>query len=209
MEGAAEGDKLAAAVLEGYGTEVTALEERLAVIQHKGAIREDIIGDVGLLKVEGLLVGLQAEEDTHGHGAVFRGQVGQITIIVAACAVEAVIGLYEGGIQEVPHLLCAGDLPHLNVVIVVLRIAHTQLTVVVAAAPKHAAVLHVEIVVVTDHLAAAPDRDGALHTSFGIVVQGLSLLGGEVSTAGIILFDDADTVGKKHRRGTEAISHAI
>jgi len=110
MEGAAEGDKLAAAVLEGYGTEVIGLEERLAVIQHKGAIRENIVGDVGLLKAEGFLVGLQAEEDAHGHGAVFGGQVSQRTAFVAASAVEAIGGLDVGGIREVPHLLCAGDL---------------------------------------------------------------------------------------------------
>ena len=110
MEGAAEGNHLAAAVLEGYGTEVIGLEERLAEIQHKGAIRENVVGDVGLLKAEGLLVGLQAEEDAHGHSAVFRGQVGQRTVFVAAGAVEAVIGLDEGGIPEIPHLPGAGDL---------------------------------------------------------------------------------------------------
>ena len=110
MEGAAEGDKLAAAVLEGYGTEVIGLEERLAVIQHEVAIRENIVGDVGLLKVEGLLVGLQAEEDAHGHSAVFRSQVGQLTIIVAACTVEAVIGLDEGNTIEIPDLPGTGDL---------------------------------------------------------------------------------------------------
>ena len=110
MEGAAEGDKLAAAVLEGYGAEVIGLEERLAEVQHEGAVGENAIGDVGLLKAEGFLVGLQAEEDAHGHGAVLGGQVSQRTAFVAAGAVEAVIGLDEGGIREVPHLLCAGDL---------------------------------------------------------------------------------------------------
>ena len=110
MEGAAEGDHLAAAVLEGNGAEVIGLEERLAEIQHEGAIGENAIGDVGLLKAEGLLVGLQAEEDTHGHGAVFGGQVSQRTAFVAASAVEAIGGLDVGGIREVPHLLCAGDL---------------------------------------------------------------------------------------------------
>ena len=209
MEGAAEGDKLAAAVLEGYGTEVIGLEERLAEIQHEVAIRENVVGDVGLLKAEGLLVGLQAEEDAHGHSAVFRGQVGQFTIFVAAGAVEAVSGLDEGGVLEVPHLPGAGDLPHLNVVIVVLRIAHTQLTVVVAAAPKHAAVLHVEIVVVTDHLAAAPDRDGALHAALVIVVQGLPLLSGKAPDVTVILGDGADTVGDQHRRAAEGLSCAV
>ncbi len=110
MEGAAEGNHLAAAVLEGYGTEVIGLEERLAEIQHKGAIREDIIGDVGLLEVEGFLVGLQAEEDAHGHSAVFRGQVGQRTIIVAACTVEAIGGLDESNTIEIPDLQGTGDL---------------------------------------------------------------------------------------------------
>ena len=125
MEGAAEGNHLAAAVLEGYGTEVIGLEERLAVIQHKGAIRENVVGDVGLFQAEGLLVGLQAEEDAHGHGAVFRGQVGQRTVFVAAGAVEAVIGLDESNTIEIPDLPGAGDLPHLNVVIVGRRIANT------------------------------------------------------------------------------------
>ena len=58
MEGAAEGNKLAAAVLEGNGAEVIGLEERLAEIQHEVAIRENIVGDVGLLKAEGFLVAL-------------------------------------------------------------------------------------------------------------------------------------------------------
>ena len=110
MEGAAEGNHLAAAVLEGNGAEVIGLEERLAEIQHEVAIRENVVGDVGLLQVEGFLVGLQAEEDAHGHSAVFGGQVGQRTIIVAACAVEAIGCLDKGGVAEVPHLPGAGDL---------------------------------------------------------------------------------------------------
>ena len=209
MEGAAEGDKLAAAVLEGYGTEVIGLEERLAEIQHKGAIRENVVGDVGLLKVEGFLVGLQAEEDAHGHGAVLGGQVSQRTAFVAAGAVEAVIGLDEGGVVEVPHLPGTGDLLHLDIVIVVLRIVYTQLAVAIAAAPKHAAALHVEIVVVTDHLAASLNRDGALHTALAVVVQRLSFLCGEVLVAAVILRNSADTIGEQHRRGAEAISRAI
>ena len=213
MEGAAEGNHLAAAILEGNGAEVTALEERLAVIQHEVAIRENIVGDVGLLQAEGLLVGLQAEEDAHGHGAVFRGQVGQRTVFVVAGAVEAVIGLDESNTIEIPDLPGAGDLPHLNVVIMVLRITYTQLSIVIAVTvgrfAKHAAVLHVEIVVVTDRLAAALYREGTLHTASTIIVQGLPLLGGEVSTVYIILFDGADTIGDQHRRGAEAFACAV
>ena len=210
MEGAAEGNHLAAAVLEGYGAEVTALEERLAVIQHKGTIREDIVGDVGLLKAEGLFVGLQAEEDAHGHGAVFRGQVGQRTAFVAAGAVEAIGGLDVGGIREVPHLLCAGDLLHLDIVIVGIRVAHTQLAIVITiAAPEHATILNVKAVVVANHLAAALNRGGALHAASVIVVQGLPLLGGEVLAVAVISHDGADTVGDQLWRVAEAISCGV
>ena len=170
MEGAAEGGHLAAAVLESNGAKAVGLEERLAVIQHKGAIGKNVIGDVGLLELEGLLVGLQAEEDTHGHGTVLGGQVGQITVFVAACAVEAVIGLDESSVSEVPHLPGIGDLLHLDIVIMVCRIAHTQLTVVVRAASEHTAVLNVKIVVETNHMAAALHRYGAHHAASSIVV---------------------------------------
>ena len=209
MEGAAEGNHLAAAVLEGYGTEVIGLEQRLAEIQHEGAIREDIIGDVGLLKVEGFLVGLQAEEDAHGHGAVFGGQVSQRTAFVAAGAVEAVSGLDEGSVSEVPHLPGIGDLLHLDIVIMVCRIAHTQLTVVVRAASEHTAVLNVKIVVETDHMATALSRNGAHHDASAIVVQGLPLPGSKIIAVIAISRDGADTVGEQHRRGAEAISRAI
>ena len=96
----------------------------------------------------------------------------------------------------------------------VLRIAHTQLAIVVtvtvtSGCAKHAAVLNVEIVAVTKHLTTAPDRDGALHTSFGIVVQGLPLLGGKAPDVAVILGNSADAVGEQRWRGVEALSRAI
>ena len=59
-----------------------------------------------------------------------------------------------------------------------IRVAHTQLSIVIATATvvgvgsgtKYLAVLDIEAIVVTNHLAASLNRDGALHAASVIVV---------------------------------------
>ena len=209
MEGAAEGNHLAAAVRQGDGAEVIALEQRLAVIQHKAAVRENTIGDVGLLELEELLVGLQAEEDAHGHGAVLRGQVGQCAVCVVARTVEAVSGLNKGRSIEVPDLLRTVDLLHLDIVIVRVGIAHAQLAVVVAVAPKYITVFDIELVVSSKHMIVALDREGIFQAASVISIQGLSFLSRKATAISIILRNSADAVDEQHRCGAEVLSRAV
>ena len=94
------------------------------------------------------------------------------------------------------------------------RITYTQLAIVVtvtvtSGCAKHAAVLHVEIVAVTKHMATALNGDSSSNITLLIMVQGLPLLGGKAPDVAVILGNSADAVGDQHRRAAEAISRTV
>ena len=94
------------------------------------------------------------------------------------------------------------------------RITYTQLAIVVtvtvtSGCAKHAAVLHVEIVAVTKHMATALNGDSSSNITLLIMVQGPPLLGGKAPDVAVILGNSADAIGEQHRCAAETISSAI